>query len=341
MSQQPGAQGPGQSTPSASPAPSGSAASGSSSAAASGSESSTTASDAPQLAPGPARMLVLAAAGLGLVIYVLGFVDLGLANTLTGFLLLGGGLLAGAAVLPKVGRVLVPAAVGVVAGMLQQLQTVAGGGSSTTAIIALVLAFLQSVAVIGAVLLDAGLVKAPAPKPRAPQGYGQPGGYGQYPQGYGQQSGYGQYGAQQGYGQQGYGAPGYGQPGQPGQPGQYGQPGYGQQGQQGYGAPGGYGQPQPQGSWGQADPGGRPAGAPSWYGGAESGGDTPSSPGTPLGSGAPGSAPASSEPTTTFPQSQGRHDTGDSEQTSGDQTRIIKQPGERQQGQGGQSNNQS
>src|SRR5918995_1368359 len=152
------------------------------SAATSSSESSTTASDAPQLAPGPARMLVLAAAGLGLVIYVLGFVDLGLSNTLTGFLLLGGGLLAGAAVLPKVGRVLVPAAVGVVAGTLQQLQTVAGGGSSTTAIIALVLAFLQSVAVIGAVLLDAGLVKAPAPLPRAPQGYGQPGGYGQYPQ---------------------------------------------------------------------------------------------------------------------------------------------------------------
>jgi Family of unknown function (DUF5336) len=337
MSQQPGAQGPGQSTPSASPASSGSA-SGSTAPATSSSESSTTASDAPLLAPGPARMLVLAAAGLGLVIYVLGFVDFGLSSSLIGLLLVGGGLLAGAAVLPKVGRVLVPAAVGVVVGTLQLLQAVAGGGASTITIIALVLALLQSVAVIGAVLLDAGLVKAPAPRPSTPPGYGQPGGYGQYPQGYGQPGGYGQYGAPQGYGQQGYGAPGYGQPGQ--QPGQYGQPpGYGQQG---YGVPSGYGQQQSQSPWGQADPGGRPAGAPSWYGGGagEGGGGTPSAPGTPL---APGSAGISGEPTTSITQPPGRSEAGDPEQTTVDQTRIIK-PGERQQGQPGQAgqpNNQS
>ncbi len=332
MSQQPGAQGPGQSTPSASPAPSGSPAPGSTADAAPSSESTASAAEASQLAPGPARLLVLAAAGLGLVIYVLGFVEVGLSGSLIGFLLLGGGLLAGAAVLPKVGRVLVPAAVIVVTGTLFLLQAVAEGGASTTAIIALVLALLESVAVIGAVLLDAGLVKAPAPRPRAPQGYGQPGAYGQYPPGYGQPGGYGQYGAQQqGYPQQGFGGPaGYGQPGQYGQ-----QPGFGQPG---YNAPGGYGQQQPQASWGQGEQAGaRPAsGAPSWYGsGAE--GDTPSAPGTPV---------ASGEATTAIPQTpaqqppQARPDTGDSEQTSVDQTRIIQQPGDRPPGQGGQSNNQ-
>jgi hypothetical protein len=273
-------------------------------------------------------MLVLAAAGLGIVIYVLGFVEPGLSNSLIGFLLLGGGLLAGAAVLPRTGRVLVPAAVAVVTATLQLLQAVAGGGASTTAIVALVLAFLQSVAVIGAVLLDAGLVKAPAPRPSTPAGYGQPGGYGQYPPGYGQPGGYGQYGAPQGYGQQGQGQQGYGTPGY----GQYGQqPGYGQQG---YGTPGGYVQQQPQAAWGQADASGRPAGAPSWYGGAADTGDTPSAPGTPLASGAPG---ASTDSTTTI--SQGRSDTSDPDQGSVDQTRIIK-PADRQQGQSGQSNNQ-
>jgi hypothetical protein len=315
MSQQPGAQGPGQSTPSASG--SSAQASGSPAAPATTSESAAATSEAPQLAPGPARLLVLATAGLGVVIYVLGFVETGLAGSLIGFLLLGGGLLAGAALLPKVGRVLVPAAVTVVTGTLFLLQAVTQGGSSTTAIVALVLAFLQSVAVIGAVLLDAGLVKAPAPRPRAPQGYGQPGPYGQYPPGYGQPGGYGQYPP----GQPGYGAPGYGQPGQYGQ-----QPGYGQQagyGQQGFGAPGGFGQQQPQA-------GARPAGAPSWYGGPTEG-DTPSAPGTPVGSGTSG------EPTTTIPQANqpARPDDGDAEKTNVDQTRIIKQPGD----QGGQSSN--
>jgi hypothetical protein len=317
MSQQPGASGPGQSTPSASPAPAAQA-SGSPAAPASGSEQAATSSEAPQLAPGPARLLVLATAGLGVVLYVLSFVETGLAGSLIGFLLLGGGLLAGAALLPKVGRVLVPAAVVVVTGTLFLLQAVAQGGASTTAIVALVLALLQSVAVIGAVLLDAGLVKAPAPRPRAPQGYGQPGAYGQYPPGYGQPGGYGQYPGQPGYG------PGYGQPGQPGQYGQ--QPGYGPQpgyGQQGFGAPGGFGQQQPQG-------GARPAGPPSWYGGSTEG-DTPSAPGTPVGPGASG------EPTTAIPQTNqpARPEDGDAEKTSVDQTRIIRQPGE----QGGPSNN--
>jgi hypothetical protein len=264
-------------------------------------------------------LLVLAAAGLGVVLYLLGFVEAGLSGSFLGFLLLGGGLLAGAALLPKAGRVLVPATVIVLTGALFLLQAVAQGGASSTAIIALVLALLQAVAALGAVLLDAGLVKAPAPRPREPQGYGQQGGYGQYPPGYGQPGGYGQYGGQPGYGQPGYGGPGYGQPGQYGQ-----QPGYGQPG---YGAPGGYGQQQQ--PWGQAEPGARSAsGPPSWYGGGGDGGDTPSA-GTPV----------SGEPTTAIPQASARPEGGDAEQTSVDQTRIIKQPGDHQAGQNGPSNN--
>ncbi|TQM15333.1 DUF5336 domain-containing protein [Pseudonocardia kunmingensis] len=307
MSQQPGTHQPGTPAATSGSAPSDTSSSG-----------TPDASTGPQLAPGPARLLALVTAGLGIVIYLIGFLDLGLATTFIGVLLVGGGLLAGSALLPKVGRVLVPAAVMVTTGTLLFLQMVTSGSSPTSVIIALVLAFLQTVAVIGAVLLDAGLVKAPAPRASTPPGYGQPGGYGQYPPGYGQPGQYGQPGyGQQGYGQQqpGYGAPGYGQPGQPGQ---YGQPGYGQQG---YGAPGGYGQ-QPWGPTpGQGDAGGRPAGTPSWYGGSgDSAADTPSAPGTPLASGAPAQT---GEPTGAAPQTSGRPEQGDSEQTSVDQTRII------------------
>jgi hypothetical protein len=298
-----------------------------------------------QLAPGLARLLALIGAGLGVVIYLLGFFgESGLTTSLTGPLLLGGGLLAGAAVLPKVGRVLVPAGVLAAVGTLILLQVVADGGTSTLVIVALVLAFLETVAIIGAVLLDAGIITAPAPRPSQPAGYGQQQ-YGAYPQGYGQQ-GYGQpgYGGQQGYGQPGYGQPGYGQ-----QPPQYGaQPGYGQPtgGQQGYGQPG-YGQqpgynpqaPQGQPAWGQ-QPGTDPSQAPttSWYGGpVDSSGDTPASPGTPVAAepaapapqSAPPSAPAQSPPSSTPPAgNDGRHerdaDAGGAEST----TRFI-QKGER------------
>jgi uncharacterized protein DUF5336 len=321
MSQQPGAPG---HTPSTPPAGSAQAASGSA-AASSGSSEAQPSTSEPQLAPGPARLLALGAAGLGLVIYVLGFVEQGLAISLMGALIVGGGLLAGAAVLPKVGRVLLPGAVAVVVGTLQLLQGVAEGAASTILIVALVLALVQSVAAIGAVLLDAGLVKAPAPRPSTPPGYGQPGAYGQYPPGYGQQGGYGQYGQAppQGYAQQpGYGASGYPQPGQQ----QYGQQGYGQQ--QAYAA--GYGQ-QPQGAWGQApgqtDPGGRPADAPTWYGGA------PAPAGAPSAHGAQGPADdESGEPTSVITPPPPRPENGDAEQNSAEQTHIIQhgeiQPGE-------------
>jgi hypothetical protein len=201
-------------------------------------ETPAAASSDAQLAPGPARLLALLAAGLGVVIYLVGFFgELALATLIIGPLLLGGGLLAGAAVLPKVGRVLLPAAVAIATGALLLLQLVATEVAPLVAIVALVLALLQVAAAVGAVLIDAGMVKAPARRPAAPQqGYPpQYGGYGGQP-GYGQPQGYGQYPEQPGYGQAGgYGAPpGYGQP--------YGgpPPGYGQQ--PGYGAPQGYGQ---------------------------------------------------------------------------------------------------
>lgn len=188
-----------------------------------------------QVVAGPARLLALIAAGIGLVTYLVGFfTEIPLTNMLAGPLIVGGGLLAGASVLPKAAKALAPAAVVVATGALLLLQFVASVSASTALIIALVLALLQAAAAILAVLLDAGIVKAPAPRPSAPAGYGP---YAGYPQGQGRDAGY--YGAQQGYGQ----PPQYGQqpPGY-GQQGAYGQPGYGQ-GQPGYGQPG-YG-PQP------------------------------------------------------------------------------------------------
>ncbi|MBW0116473.1 DUF5336 domain-containing protein [Pseudonocardia abyssalis] len=232
-------------------------------------ESSTTAAPKThQLAPGPARLLALGAAALVVVIYILGFFDeFTFTGSLAGALVIGGGLLAGAAVLPKVGRVLVPAVVLLATGTLQLLQAVTGtagqefgDGPGAVLIVGLVLSFIALALAVGALLMDAGIIKAPAPRPATPPGYGQQyGGYGQQP-GYGGQYGaYGQqqpgYGQQTGYGQQpGYG-PGYGQqPGaQPSGAQPAGQPAYGQGYGQSYGAPAypaGYGAPgQP------ADPG--------------------------------------------------------------------------------------
>ena len=316
MSQQPGQQA----------TPSSSSAAGSSPATGSVAEqvAKSPATDG-QLAPGPARLAVLAAAGLGILIYLLGFLDLGFANSLVGALLLGGGLLAGAAVLPKTGRVVVPAAVVVTTGFLLFLQLVTDGGASATTIIALVLAFLQCVAAVGAVLLEGGLVKAPAPRPSTPSGYAQPPGYGS-PQGYGQQGGYGQYTPPPGYGQQpGYAAPpGYGQYG--GQQGGYGQPGYG---------PGGFGQQAP-GGWGQQAPQAQQGG---WYSGTSEGADSGAAPGTPPASGTPagsGDATTQIRPQTDSPGRAPEHERA--EEGEGDkgnkgvaeQTQII-HPGERPQ----------
>lgn len=249
-----------------------------------------------QLRPGPARLLALGAAALVVVIYLLGFFDeFTFTGSLAGALVIGGGLLAGAAVLPKVGRVLVPAVVLLLTGTLQLLQAVTssagqefGGGPSALLVVGLVLAFVALGLAAGAMLMDAGVVKAPARRPATPPGYGgQYGGYGQQPPGYGGQYGYGQQqppGYGPGYGQQqpgyGYGAQPGAQPGvQPSGPqGPAGQPGYGQ----GYGQAAGYGGPGYAAGQG-AEPGqsatestsalpapGSAEGGPGWYSGSGS-----------------------------------------------------------------------
>ena len=75
---------------------------------------------------GPVAELGLVAAGLGLVIYLIGFVtNLGGSSSLILPLLLGGGLLAGSVALPTVGgRVLAPAAVATTTGALLLLRAV-------------------------------------------------------------------------------------------------------------------------------------------------------------------------------------------------------------------------
>lgn len=244
---------------------------------------STAARTDAQLAPGPARLLALGAAALAVVIYLLGFFDAIPFTTGTiGAMIIGGGFLAGAAVLPAVGRVLLPGVVLLLVGTLQLLQAVTsnagsefGGGTSAIWIVGLVLAFLAVALAAGALLMDAGIIKPPAPRQNAPAGYGQPG-YGQG--GYPGQQGYG-------YGQPGYG-PGYGQPPYGGQPGYGGQPPAG---------PPGYGQ---QGGYGQAPYGPAPYG-PAGYGAAQ-----------------PGEVPGSSEATTAM-AAPGSTDAATSESGSG------------------------
>jgi len=115
---------------------------------------------------GPVAELALVAAGLGVVIYLLGFVDAtATGRTVVGPLLLGGGLLAGSVALPTVrAGVLAPAAAVTTAGALYLLQTVVNGNATTVAIGAVVLALLEAAATSGATLLDAGVVRAPRPR---------------------------------------------------------------------------------------------------------------------------------------------------------------------------------
>lgn len=260
---------------------------------------------AAQLGPGPARTLGFVAAGLAAVVYLLGFFqdEISLGTLLAGPLVIGGGFLAGAAALPKVGRVLVPATVAATTGALLLVQIATQAPAlSITHIITLVLAFLVAAAAVAAVLFDAGLVSMPQPKARNRGGYP--------PQGY---PGYGQAPGSAGYGY-GYGHPeqgGYGQPGYPA-PGGYGSApggGYGQQGPYGqpqqqaypgdqtvtYGGPGPYGQ---QGGQAPAGPPRADTGAPpTWYARPDAppptpaAGMPPATGGIPLGSEAPTSSP--------------------------------------------------
>ncbi|MFC4942805.1 DUF5336 domain-containing protein [Pseudonocardia sp. GCM10023141] len=281
------------------------------------------AAEKPEPNPGPVRLLVLITAGLGFVVYLLGFfTEIRLAALLPGPLLVGGGLLAALALLPKAGKVLGPAAVLVLTGALLFVQLIVGSRTSVVSIIAVVLAVLEAIAVIGALLLDAGVITAPAPRPARPPAYGQPGGF---PQGYGQQPGYGQQGypGQPGYGQQH--APFGGQPQQqfgPSQGGGFGAaPSYGQ-------APQGASaaqnvQPQ-QHAWSQSiDASQAPTAA--WYAG-----DTPAAPGTPMPQNAP--TAVGQAPQNPGQQNPGQQNTG--QQHSG---QNVAPPHPGQQG-GGQQN---
>ncbi|MDT7575599.1 MAG: hypothetical protein QOH17_1932, partial [Pseudonocardiales bacterium] len=118
---------------------------------------------------GPAglvRVLALVGAALSLVFYLLGFVsDVGTTG-LVGALVIGGGLLAGVGVLPRTGRLLAPAAVVSVVGLLALLQVVVSSRATGLVIGALAVAFLQTIAVVGALLADTRIVGAPARRPK-------------------------------------------------------------------------------------------------------------------------------------------------------------------------------
>lgn len=259
--------------------------------------------------PGPSRpshggldlggILALVAAGLGLIIYLCCFAAAAVVvrGSLSLVLFLGAGLIGAATLLPNGSRVLLPAAVlSTVATLTLLVNTVVSpfgmapppfapdGSTPGIVITILVFGFLQTGALVSAVLLEAGLIgpKAGGGPARQPSGAAQsPAPHGQYPPGqYAPPPGpyqyppgrYGQYGhgppePPGGYGQQGppstaqY-APGPQQQGQhvPPQVGQYAQPGppyqaqYGQQGppQQGqYGAPAQQGQQGSPGAYGQ------------------------------------------------------------------------------------------
>lgn len=192
------------------------------------------------------KLLTFVILGLGIVTFLLGLLDLVTAEVTssqelpssiqTSFsttffasggsavsiaLLLAAGLIAGASLLQKDARNQAVVAALAIAGWLvlvfQSFSLPSAEGNefaSTTsslgigAILVLVLGFVQAAAAVGALLLDAGIVKAPAPKP----------------------AGYGNQNQQPGYGQQNpYNAPttSFGGPSQPqnyGNPPSYGQP---------------------------------------------------------------------------------------------------------------------
>lgn len=199
------------------------------------------------------HLLTLGVLVLGIVTFLIGFAPFAKVSTFadttlsqTSFeggypvvglaMLLLGGLLAGLSLLPEHSYEALAAAtslVGFAVSLCFLFSLSEGVSLAWGGIVILILGFVQLVLAVTVVLFALGLLKAPAPRPvgYAPQGYGQPQGYGeqQFPGGYGQQQAYGQ--------QQ----PGYPQPGYPQQqyPGGYAPQGYGQPQ-----APQGYGQPQ-------------------------------------------------------------------------------------------------
>lgn len=196
---------------------------------------------APQ--PGPAagrsggldltQMMVLATAALGVIIFACSFANDLARATVEVYLPLAGGLLAACFLLPKPPKTLPVAAVLSTISLLIFLRAVVSASTiPAILIVVLVLALLQTAASVGALLMDAEVIKF-TPKPAAQQGGWSPQSGG-FPQPFGQHQGQQpQPGQQAQPGQQP-------QPGQQVQPGQQPQPGqfphgqpFGQQGQQG------------------------------------------------------------------------------------------------------------
>jgi hypothetical protein len=184
-----------------------------------------------QTAAGPSKLpfyLLIAVAALGLGVYLFSFGDLftisdtdfpqlgsasgtSLGLGLAVIAALFAGLLAGASLLPKqtilVGVVAAVAVLGFLLVIGEIISKPEGVSIGWALYVVIALSFFQAAVAIGALLLDAGIVSAPAPKPKyEQQHYGQYGAPGQY------------------YGQPGQHAPHQGAPRQqpPAYPGQYG-----------------------------------------------------------------------------------------------------------------------
>lgn len=188
----------------------------------------TTADEAKSPLP---MILTIAVAALGLIAYLVSFgpiVEVGdyasfsSANIVVPALLAA--LLAGVGLLPRQKPRHAIVAVLATLGFLLTVGSWLGALSVAgwALIVVVFLGLLQTVAAIGALLLDAGIITPPKPRPKYEQPqYGQYGGPGQY---YGQQPHYGQPGPQQHGGYPQYG----GQPGYPGAPSTGGFPAVGQ-----------------------------------------------------------------------------------------------------------------
>jgi hypothetical protein len=159
-------------------------------------------------------LLALVVAVFGIVQYFLGFsdnADVGLGTTL----LLAGGLLAAMHALPRGPKTLPFAALFSVLGALNVLDTLVSLQTTPGIVtVILILAILQMLVAVGALLIEHDVIKPPAAKPAAPSyggQYGQPG-----------QQQYGQPGQQ--FGQPGHGPGGSGGEAPFSQPGQFGSP---------------------------------------------------------------------------------------------------------------------
>jgi Family of unknown function (DUF5336) len=157
--------------------------------------------------------LTIAVVVLGLATYLLSFgpmitralpngdelVESG--NSLPIDLALLAALLAGVSLLPKAKNyAAVVAAVAVLGGLLLIEDTIGAPGRGWALWFSLAASVIQAIVAVGALLLDAGVITPPAPRPKYEQYYGQYGGY------YGQQQGPYQQHQQSGYGSQ---YPGY------------------------------------------------------------------------------------------------------------------------------------